>query len=344
MMRLALPDPARPLPFVDLISPEAFGTWTQTHLIDSTALQHGEVLQLLAQAAEYERLFQPQALKKLDSYKGRVVATLFYENSTRTRASFELAAKYLGATTLDLPVQVSSVNKGETLHDTLDTLKAMGVEMVVLRHSASGIHQQLAQYVGDSMSLVNAGDGQHDHPTQGLLDVFTLLQALGSLFDKTITIVGDSRHSRVARANMALLPMFGAKVRLVAPETLLPLHAQESFKLDKVTTNLAEGLEGADAVMCLRLQKERMEASVSGSLGGYVSQYRVDEARLKAHCQPHVKVLHPGPVNRDVELTSALMDHPDYSLLQQQVHNGVLIRMAVLSKLFKQRYTLSSSF
>ncbi len=337
-MRLTLPDPSRPLPFVELISQEAFGTWTQNHLIASDALAHGEVLQILAQAAEYERLFLPHRLKKLDTYTGRVMATLFYESSTRTRASFELAGKYLGATTIDLPVQSSSVNKGETLHDTLDTLKAMGVEIVVLRHSASGIHQQLAQYLGKSMALVNAGDGQHDHPTQGLLDLFTLLQALGSLFDKTITIVGDSRHSRVARANMALLPLFGAKVRLVGPETLLPLYAQETFKLDKVTTNLEEGLEGADAVMCLRLQKERMEASVSGSLGNYVKTYRIDESRLQAFCKEGVKVLHPGPVNRDVELASTLMDNPQYSLLQQQVHNGVLIRMAVLSKLFKQHY------
>lgn len=311
------------------LSADAFTPWQHQHLIDSSQLEKGDVLTLLRLAQELSSIFKPGKLKYRPLLEGKTVATVFYENSTRTRCSFELAAKYLGAHAVDLSVATSSVNKGETLYDTVDSLMAMGVDALVLRHGGSGVHHQVARHVGPHLTLLNAGDGQHDHPTQGLLDLYTLLSALGSLEDKTITIVGDVRHSRVARSNLALLPMFGAQVRVVGPPTLLPA-APEGWPVAMMTETLEEGLQGAHAVMALRLQKERMDSGLIASLGSYARSYQITSERLKAHCAEGVRLLHPGPMNREVEVSSEVADNPQVSLIRQQVRHGVLVRMAAL--------------
>jgi aspartate carbamoyltransferase catalytic subunit len=309
---------------------DAFTSWQHQHLIDSSHLEKGDVLTLLRLASELgSSVFKAGKPKLRPLLTGKTVATVFYENSTRTRCSFELAAKYLGAHTVDLSVAASSVNKGETLYDTVDSLIAMGVDALVLRHGGSGIHHQVARHVGSHLTLLNAGDGQHDHPTQGLLDLYTLLNALGSLEDKIITLVGDVRHSRVARSNLALLPLFGAQVRLVGPPSLLPDETQ-GWPVAMVTDSLEEALDGAHAVMALRLQKERMDSGLVASLGSYARGYQITSERLKAHCAEGVRLLHPGPMNREVEVSSEVADNPQVSLIRQQVRHGVLVRMAAL--------------
>jgi aspartate carbamoyltransferase catalytic subunit len=257
---------------------------------------------------------------------GKQVMTLFFEPSTRTRISFELAATALGASVCSVPLEYSSTSKGETLLDTITTLAAMAPDAIVVRHRDSGMAEWLAGLARQS-AVVNAGDGMHEHPTQALLDAFTLERHFGTLAGKTIAIVGDIRHSRVARSNMLLLPRLGMNVRVVAPPMLMP-EAVERYGVEAFN-HLARGLAGVDAVMVLRLQTERMAARSLPSLEEYAALYQVNHTSLQA-AGGHAVVLHPGPINRDIEISSALADDTTRCLLLSQVANGIPVRMACL--------------
>jgi len=275
--------------------------------------------------------------KKVPTLQGKVVANLFFEPSTRTRNSFELAAKRLSADTLNFAPGSSSLSKGETILDTARTFLAMGTDIMVIRHQASGVPKAIAEdmdKLGGTVGVLNAGDGKHEHPTQALLDLFTLSTYLNpnqpsalELKGKKIVIVGDILHSRVARSNLYCLVTLGADVHLVAPPTLLP----QEFSHYGVTIHhsLAIALEDADFIMTLRLQVERMGQFLVPSLREYHAQFGITRDRL-VKCSPQVQVLHPGPVNRGVEISSDLMDDPRLSLIDKQVTNGVATRMSLL--------------
>lgn len=302
---------------------------------------------LLQQAFVFTPLLNsPQ--KSLSLLAGRTVATLFVEDSTRTRSSFELAAKYLGAHFLNLQASTSSLNKGETLEDTVETLMAMGVEAIIIRHSQNGVLGPLVERFGHEAAFLNAGDGNNDHPTQALLDLYTLLnhwQAFDAaglpdltvLKGKKLVIVGDINHSRVARANLRLLKPLGVQLHVAGPKFLVDAHLPElqgELKGVEVHRTLEKALAGADAVMALRMQKERMQpgtnATLEAQLTGYCQNFQLNHAVLERFAPAHAVILHPGPVNRGVELSPELMDDPVRSLIRQQVSNGVLVRMASL--------------
>ena len=261
---------------------------------------------------------------------GATVVNLFFENSTRTEKSFELAAKRLGADVISMNVGTSSVKKGETLLDTAATLNAMKPDVLVTRHSASGAPALLAQKV--SGSVINAGDGMHAHPTQALLDALTLTERIGDIGGKRIAICGDILHSRVARSNVELLTMLGAEVRLVGPPTLIPAGA-ESWGLG-VYHDMGEGLAGCDVVMMLRLQLERMRGAFVPSKREYFHFYGLDRRKL-GFAKPGALVMHPGPMNRGVEIASDIADDPEISLIVQQVETGVAMRMGLLHALYE---------
>jgi aspartate carbamoyltransferase catalytic subunit len=266
--------------------------------------------------------------KKLGLLSGRTLVNLFFESSTRTQSSFELAAKRLGADVVNMRAQSSSMTKGETLIDTAVTLNAMKPDLLVVRHSASGAGALLAQKV--SCSVVNAGDGQHEHPTQALLDALTLKRAFGKVEGLTVAICGDVLHSRVARSNVGLLQLLGARVRLVGPPTLMPPGVAR-WGAD-VFHDMRKGITGVDVVMMLRLQLERMDGAFVPSTREYARFYGLD-AEMLAHAGPNVRVMHPGPMNRGIEIESGVADDPKISLIQQQVEMGVAARMAVLASL-----------
>ena len=263
-------------------------------------------------------------IPKVPALRGKTVATLFYEDSTRTRVSFETAAKRLSADTMTVTVASSSVNKGESLRDTVETLDAMGVDALVVRHASAGVPFQVANWVG--ASVVNAGDGWHEHPTQALLDCYTISERLGSLQDKRIAIVGDIKHSRVARSNVLAFSLLGAEVTLVGPRTLLP-PSLERWPVE-VSTDLDAVLPKVDVVYLLRLQSERQTEALIPSLREYTSTYGLtrDRARL---LRDEAIVMHAGPMNRGVELAPEVADS-DVSVITRQVANGVAVRMAVL--------------
>ncbi len=263
-------------------------------------------------------------IPKVPALRGKTVATLFYEDSTRTRVSFETAAKRLSADTMTVTVASSSVNKGESLRDTVETLDAMGVDALVVRHASAGVPFQVANWVG--ASVVNAGDGWHEHPTQALLDCYTISERLGSLQDKRIAIVGDVKHSRVARSNVLAFSLLGAEVTLVGPRTLLP-PSLERWPVE-VSTDLDAVLPKVDVVYLLRLQSERQTEALIPSLREYTSTYGLtrDRARL---LRDEAIVMHAGPMNRGVELAPEVADS-DVSVITRQVANGVAVRMAVL--------------
>lgn len=264
--------------------------------------------------------------------RGVVVANLFFEPSTRTRVSFELAAKYLGAHVINFPVSDSSQAKGETLLDTLHCLEAMGVCCLVVRHSMSGLPYFIARHVKHRTTVINAGDGCHEHPTQALLDMYTLWRVFSDFHQRRIAIVGDIAHSRVARSNIQALMLLGAQqIRLVAPPTLLPKSIEGLGSKVCVYHNLAQGIEGVDAVIALRLQKERMGKGRLTTSEAFQREYRIELSHL-ASMAPDALILHPGPVNRGVELSHALMHSPRL-LVGQQVTYGVAIRMALLMHL-----------
>ena len=276
--------------------------------------------------------FNRQSAKGVDLMRGQTVVNLFFENSTRTSSSFEIAAKRLGADVVTMPVSASSVAKGETLIDTAVTLNAMKPEILVVRHSSSGAVDLLSQKVG--CAVVNAGDGRHEHPTQALLDLLSLRRAFGDVGGLTIAICGDIAHSRVARSNVALLSMLGARVRLIGPPTLVPGDADRWGC--EVFHDMKEGLAGCDVVMMLRLQLERMTGALIPSTREYFRFWGLDREKL-AWAAPNARVMHPGPMNRGVEIDSDVADDLSVSLIQDQVEMGVAARMAVLAALAHRR-------
>jgi len=274
--------------------------------------------------------------KKSNLMSGQTVINLFFENSTRTRTSFELAAKHLGADTINMSVATSSIKKGETLIDTAMTLNAMHPDVLVVRHSESGAVKLLSEKV--NCAVINAGDGQHEHPTQALLDALTIRRRKGRLNNLTVAICGDIAHSRVARSNILLLHTMGARVRIVAPPTLLPSGA-DRFGVE-VFTDMREGLKDCDIVMMLRLQLERMQGSFVPSIREYFRYFGLDREKL-AMAKPDALVMHPGPMNRGVEIDSDLADDLDRSLIREQVEMGVAVRQACLDLLTRTKGNVS---
>jgi aspartate carbamoyltransferase catalytic subunit len=299
------------------------------HLLSSTDLTKDDALLVLDTAAQLAQVAD-RPVKKLPTLRGRTVVNLFFEDSTRTRISFEAAAKRLSADVITFSAKGSSVSKGESLKDTALTLEAMGADAVIVRHGSSGAPHRLANAGWINGSVINAGDGLHEHPTQALLDAYTLRENLtggvGDLSGKRVTIVGDVLHSRVARSNVLLLSTLGADVTLVAPPTLFPVGVQEwpcnvSYDLDR-------SLDGADAVMMLRVQLERMNDSYFPTAREYSRRYGLDHRRM-SRLSPESIVMHPGPMNRGMEITADVADS-DRSVIVSQVTNGVSVRMAVL--------------
>jgi len=297
--------------------------WTHRHLLDVDLLTRAEIERVLDLAELMRTARETREHRSLLDLE--TVALAFYEPSTRTRVSFELAAKALGATVVDLAVERSSAGKGESLLDTLRTLRRLGATIVVLRHASSGAPYLAARET--DLSVVNAGDGTHAHPTQALLDALTLREALGSLGGRRVAIVGDVAHSRVARSNVHALTALGARVRLGGPAAWV--EGFEAWPGIEVATTLEETLDGADAVMTLRVQAERGAVAGVGSLAEYVRGWRLDEERMRL-AAPGAPLLHPGPTNEGVELTAALANGPR-SLIGRQVEHGVTIRMAILA-------------
>ncbi len=296
-------------------------------LIDASKEEITEILDL---AHEYKtRILRGE--KNMSVLTGKTATILFYENSTRTRTSFEQAAKYLGATTVNIVAGNSSVAKGETLIDTGKTLDAQRNDFIVMRHPMGGAPYLLAKTV--KASVLNAGDGINEHPTQALLDMLTMQECFGSLKGLKVAILGDIKHSRVAKSNLFGLKTMGAEVYMYAPHTLLPVGIEQLGA--KVCTSREEALRGADVVMGLRIQLERQEAGNFPSLGEYAANYGVDE-KLLALANPDAIVLHPGPVNRGVELTSGVIDH-ERSHIEDQVLSGVAVRMAAYTLLHEAR-------
>jgi aspartate carbamoyltransferase catalytic subunit len=341
--------------------------WTRRHVLglaDFTPAEYDTVLQT---AASFQEVLSTRT-KKVPALQGHVVANLFFEPSTRTRSSFELAARRLSADTLNFAATTSSLTKGETILDTAKTYLAMGADMMVIRHREAGVPHAIAtemDQLGVRVGILNAGDGQHEHPSQGLLDLFTITSLLdfeyprlGLLAGKKIAIVGDILHSRVARSNIWSLTSSKAEVHLAGPPTLVPklladigeeeiqtggesssqgasysggnqLKAAPQSRKLFLHWDIEPALKDADFVMTLRLQKERMTSHLLPSLREYHQYYGITRDRLKL-CKPDVKILHPGPVNRGVEISSDLMDDPQFSLISQQVTSGVAVRMALL--------------
>lgn len=296
------------------------------HLLGIEGLDEADVIQIL-DAAEVFHEVSRRPVRKVPTLRGKTIINLFFESSTRTRTSFELAGKRLSADVVNISTSTSSVTKGETLLDTARTLEAMQPDVVVIRHSASGAPHFVADRVG--CAIVNAGDGQHEHPTQALLDALTLRQRLGSLEGRRIAIVGDVVHSRVARSNAYLLSTLGAEVVLVAPPTLLPAGV-EQWPVT-VSGDLDAELAAVDAVMMLRVQAERMNGGFFPSAREYSVRFGLNDRRL-ALLADHAVVLHPGPMLRGMEIGYSVADSPKATVLEQ-VRNGVHIRMAVLFRL-----------
>ncbi|MES2256124.1 MAG: aspartate carbamoyltransferase catalytic subunit [Pseudomonadota bacterium] len=298
-----------------------------SHLLGIEGLSAPEVTALLDLGESY--VAQSRAPnKKAAVLKGRTLINLFFEASTRTQSSFELAGKRLGADVLNMSVKTSSVSKGETLIDTASTLNAMRPDILVVRHQDSGAAELLSRKL--DCSVINAGDGAHEHPTQALLDALTIRRRLGHIEGLTVAICGDILHSRVARSNIRLLAMLGAQVRLIAPRTLLPCEA-ERFGVE-IFTDMKKGLAGVDIVMMLRLQLERMTGAFVPSAREYFRFYGLDREKL-GHAKPGALVMHPGPMNRGVEIASDIADDLEVSVIAEQVEMGVAIRMAVLDAL-----------
>lgn len=294
------------------------------HLLGIEGLNPASVTNLLNLAESYALLNRSGKTQR-DSLRGRTLINLFFEESTRTRTSFELAGRRLGADVVNMSVATSSVAKGETLLDTAATLNAMNCDLLVVRHKSSGAPALLAQKVG--ASVINAGDGTHEHPTQALLDALTIRRNKGCISGLTIAICGDIAHSRVARSNVLLLTMMGNEVRLIGPPTLLP--ASMGVSGVKIFRDMEKGLQGADIVMMLRLQKERMTGGLIPSPREYFNFYGLDRRKL-AFAKDDALVMHPGPMNRGVEIDSDVADDPVRSLIREQVEMGVAVRMAVL--------------
>ncbi len=270
-----------------------------------------------------------RAVKKVPLLRGKTVCNVFFENSTRTRTTFELAAQRLSADVISLNVSTSSTSKGETLFDTLRNLEAMAADIFVVRHADSGAAHFIAEHVCPNLAIINGGDGRHAHPTQGMLDMLTIRRHKGSFENLSVAIVGDILHSRVARSNMLALKTLGCPdIRVIAPKTLLPIGLEQSYGV-RVFSDANEGLKDVDVVIMLRLQRERMQGGLLPSEGEFYRLFGLTEQRLTL-AKPDALVMHPGPINRGVEIESAVADGPQ-SVILNQVTYGIAIRMAVLS-------------
>ncbi len=297
--------------------------WNRKDLLGLEELSVEEI-ELILDTAESFKEVSTRTIKKVPALRGTTIVNLFFEASTRTRTSFELAAKRLSADVLNISSTTSSVVKGETLHDTLANIEAMKTDMVVIRHYAAGAPHFLA--ARSRSSVINAGDGMHEHPTQGLLDMFTMREKLGKIAGLQVAIIGDIAHSRVARSNIWGLTKFGANVTVCGPATLMP---PDVHKMNvTVAPNLRSALEDADVVYVLRIQRERQQSKLLPTLREYVRFFGVDRKSLRA-APPSAIIMHPGPINRNIELASDVADGPN-SVILEQVTNGVAVRMAVL--------------
>lgn len=303
--------------------------FTQRHFLGIAGLSRKEILFLLDTAESFREISERE-VKKVPTLRGKTIINLFYESSTRTRTSFEIAAKRLSADAINITASVSSVTKGETLLDTARNLVAMRPAAIVIRHPSSGAPHYLARLV--DCPVINAGDGTHEHPTQALLDLLTIRERKGGIAGLTVAIVGDVLHSRVARSNVLALTALGANVRLVGPRTLLPLEFR-AWGVE-LFTDLRQGLAGADVVMALRLQRERQTRNFFPSTEEYSRCFGISLGAL-AEAKPDLLIMHPGPMNRGVEIDSTVADGP-YSVILDQVTNGVAVRMAILYLLTTQ--------
>jgi len=322
------------------VAPPSGQQWPHRHLLGTWGLDPTEIKYLLDTAemyAEQNRSDDKGRTKQSGKLAGLTQINLFFENSTRTLMSFEIAGRRLGMDTISMTTETSSIRKGETLLDTALTLNAMKPDVLVIRHGDSGAVELLSQKV--DCAVINAGDGRHEHPTQAFLDALTIRRRKGKLHGLTIAISGDVVHSRVARSNIWLLTAMGARVRLVAPPTLLPRHAEDMGV--EVFHNMEEGLSGVDVVMMLRLQQERMQGAFLPSLREYFHFWGLTQEKL-AVAKNDVLVMHPGPMNRGVEIASDVADDMDRSAIQEQVEMGVAVRMACLDILTKDLQGLAS--
>jgi len=294
------------------------------HLIGLEGLDRAEILQVLDLAVSMKEVLS-RPVKKVPSLRGKGIVNLFFESSTRTRSSFEIAAKTLSADALNWTAAQSSTTKGETLLDTAKNLEAMRPDVIVVRHAASGAPNLLARHVG--CAVVSAGDGAHEHPSQGLLDCFTLRERLGTLEGKTVAIVGDISHSRVARSDLHAMPKLGARVRVCGPPTMIPAGIEALGA--SVEHDLRRAVDGADAVVMLRIQHERIGDPLIPNTREYSKYWGLNARKAREWLKPEAVILHPGPINRGVELSSDVADGPQ-SLILDQVQNGVAVRMAIL--------------
>ena len=300
------------------------------NLISVNDLKRDEI-ELILQKSQFFFDKNRSESKSLPDLKGKIAVNFFFENSTRTRTSFEIAAKRLGCKVINIDISLSSLQKKETVIDTAKTINAMNPDFVIIRHNSSGMVQLLSNYT--AASVINAGDGTNEHPTQALLDLFTILQHKNNIQDLKVTICGDVLHSRVARSNIFLLSKFGAKISLVMPQTLITKNYQDWVKNNwgvQVFNHIEEGIKDADVVMMLRIQEERMSGCYIPSTGEYGKLFGLDHDKLK-YAKKDAIVLHPGPINRNVEISSQLADDESKSLILNQVESGVAVRQAILN-------------
>ncbi len=297
--------------------------WQKKDLLSLEELSKEEILLILNQAQGFREISE-RRIKKVPTLRGKTVVNLFFESSTRTRTSFELAAKRLSADIVNISSSTSSVIKGETLKDTAKNIEAMKIDIIVIRHSAAGSPHMLAKTV--SAGVINAGDGAHEHPTQGLLDLFTIIDKKGSIEGLKVSIIGDITHSRVARSNIWGLTKLGAKVKVCGPKTLIPPEIEKMGV--EVTYDISEAIKGADVLNVLRIQLERQAQGLFPSIREYAVKFGIDRKKLEL-AKKDVLIMHPGPINRGVELTPEVADGP-YSVILDQVTNGIAVRMAIL--------------
>ncbi len=300
-------------------------SWARRHLLDLQSLSAAELTMVLDTARAF-RAVGERSIKKVPALRGKTVVNLFVEPSTRTRISFELAALRLSADVINFTAESSSLKKGETLKDTVRNLEALNADFIILRHGASGASHFLSRFA--RAHVVNAGDGAHEHPTQGLLDVFTIRERKGRIEGLNVTILGDILYSRVARSNIWALVTLGANVTLCGPSTLVPKLFESLHPKIRVSWDLEEGLKGADVVNLLRIQHERQRVSAFPSIGEYASLFGLTPARMSG-VRSDALIMHPGPINRGVEIASEVADGPQ-SVILEQVTNGLAVRMAVL--------------
>ena len=327
-MKIAESGPGTTIP--EAFPPPSMDVWQHRHILDLDDFTKEEI-ELVFEIADAMTEVLTREVKRVPTLRGKTVVTLFYEPSTRTRASFELAAKNLSADTVSLDASKSSVVKGESLVDSLRTIQALGADVIVMRHSQSGAPYLAAQHL--NTNIINGGDGWHAHPSQALLDLYTIRRHLADLADLKVTIVGDIMHSRVARSNIWGMTTMGAKVVLCAPPTLFPRGLEDFVNRChlpnvEVETRIESALEGADVIMLLRLQRERQQSGLLPSLREYIQRYQLTLERLSL-AKPYALVLHPGPVNEGIEIGPEVA-HGAQSVIEEQVANGVAIRMALL--------------